>query len=156
LSEAFAEACAEFRKRGDADFKVLVIGIPRHLNSIAFEELYRIGKEALGNAFRHSRARNIEAELNYGKDGLRLLFRDDGVGIDAKILADGQRDRHWGLPGMQERAEKIGAQLDIWSRKDAGTEIEVRVPARVVYLSALKSWRVQLLGRLGFVKKGVL
>jgi signal transduction histidine kinase/ligand-binding sensor domain-containing protein len=156
LSEALAETGAELRKQSNANFTVLVIGEPRHLDSIAFEELYRIGREALGNAFRHSHARIIEAELNYGRDGLRLLFRDDGVGIDAKILTDGQRDDHWGLPGMQERAAKIGAQLDIWSRKDAGTEIEVRIPAKVAYLSAIKSWRVRLLSRLGFVKKGVL
>jgi signal transduction histidine kinase/ligand-binding sensor domain-containing protein len=148
LSEAFSEAGAELRKGGNANFKVLVIGEPRPLHSIVFEELYRIGREALGNAFRHSHAGTIEAELNYRNDGLRLLFRDDGDGIEASILSDGRRDKHWGLPGMRERAAKIGAHLEIWSRKGAGTEIEVRIPNSLAYRSALTGWRSHFFRRL--------
>jgi signal transduction histidine kinase len=100
---------------------------------VVCEEISRIGKEALINAFRHSAARVIEAELNYEPNELRVRFRDDGAGIDPNILKQGWREGHWGLPGMRERARKIGAHLDIWSRDGAGTEIELRVAANIAF-----------------------
>ncbi len=133
LSEAFSIAGAELRKLREVDFRVLVHGEARALHPIVFEEAYRLGKEALVNAFRHSQANLIEAELNYETTELRIRFRDNGVGIDAKVLTHGGRERHWGLPGMRERAQKIGAHLDFWSRKGAGTEIELRISAAVAY-----------------------
>jgi len=62
----------------------------------------------------------------------RLLVRDDGTGIDSKMLESGQ-DRHWGLVGMRERAERIGAQLHVLSRTSAGTEIELSVPGHLAF-----------------------
>jgi nitrate/nitrite-specific signal transduction histidine kinase len=62
-----------------------------------------------------------------------MRIRDDGVGIDSDILKQGCREGHWGFPGMRERAAKIGARLDIWSRAGAGTEIELRLAANVAY-----------------------
>jgi len=50
--------------------------------------------------------------------------RDDGIGVDPQILVHGRRAGHWGLPGMRERSEGLGGQLDVWSEKNAGTEIE--------------------------------
>lgn len=49
-----------------------------------------------------------------------------------KLLSAG-RDGHWGLPGMRERAEQIGARLDIWSEAGAGTEVDLRIPGSVAY-----------------------
>ncbi|HRH46201.1 MAG TPA: hypothetical protein PKY82_31445, partial [Pyrinomonadaceae bacterium] len=63
---------------------------------------------------------------------LRILVRDDGHGINEKFLNVG-RDGHWGLLGMRERAEKIGAQFKVWSRPDAGTEIELIVPSHIAF-----------------------
>jgi signal transduction histidine kinase len=56
------------------------------------------------------------------------------MGIDDGVLSRG-RTGHWGLSGMRERANKIGAQLNIWSNSGAGTEIELTVPANVAFLS---------------------
>ena len=133
LSEACMNVGTELRRSRDLDFKVLVQGEPKELHPLVFEEAYRICKEALGNAFQHSAARTIEAELNYEASGLRLRIRDDGVGIDRNILSEGGRENHWGLPGMRERARRIGAGLDLWSRNGAGTEVELRIPAAVAY-----------------------
>ena len=77
-------------------------------------------------------ATKIEAEITYGERLLRLRIRDDGKGIDPKLL-DAGRDGHWGLPGMRERAEQIGARLDIWSEVGAGTEVELSIPGSVAY-----------------------
>jgi DNA-binding NarL/FixJ family response regulator len=55
-----------------------------------------------------------------------MLVRDDGCGIDPAVLQAG-RDGHWGLSGMRERAERIGAHLQVMSHASAGTEIELSV-----------------------------
>jgi signal transduction histidine kinase len=151
LSEAFCGAEGELRKIRDADYKVIVHGEPRDLHPVVLQEAYRLGREALVNAFRHSHASSIEAELIYEPNGLRLRFRDDGVGVDQKILREGRRDNHWGLPGMRERAKKMGAHIEIWSRKGAGTEIEAWIPSSVAYLTTRKSlsarWLLVLFGK---------
>src|SRR6202011_1222086 len=79
------------------------------------DEIYRIGREMLRNAFRHSHAGRIEVEIRYGRDMFRLRIRDDGKGIDSGVLKEGTRTGHWGLPGMHERAKRIGGHLKIWS-----------------------------------------
>jgi len=106
------------------------------------DEVYHIGHEALVNAFRHAHASIIEVELEYGPKQLRMLVRDDGKGIDAQVLRGG-REGHWGIPGMRERAEEIGAKLKLWSREGAGTEVELSIPGRIAYevdSSSRRSW----------------
>jgi len=98
------------------------------------DEVYRIGREALTNAFRHSGAKNIEVALVYCTDELRVSVRDDGNGIDPQVLQNG-RAGHWGLAGMRERAEKIGAKLEVMSSRTTGTEVELRVPVRIAFES---------------------
>jgi signal transduction histidine kinase len=144
LSEAFAAAEVDLRTIRDIKYKVIVHGEPKALHPVVFEEVYRLGREALVNAFRHSNATVIEAELIYESQALRLRFRDDGIGIDPTILNQG-RANHWGLPGMRERAKKIGAYIEIWSRTGAGTEIEVRIPAPVAYATTKVGLRSRLL-----------
>jgi signal transduction histidine kinase len=97
------------------------------------DEIYRIAREALWNAFRHARARLIEAEIAYSRSMLQLRIRDDGIGIDQMVLDQGGRAGHWGLPGMHERAKRIGGRLDVWSRPGAGTEIELSIPGSIAY-----------------------
>jgi signal transduction histidine kinase/ligand-binding sensor domain-containing protein len=135
LPTAFADFGEGMRKGSSCDFRVVVNGTIRPLHPVVFEELFKIGKEALANAFRHSGAHLIEAELNYERSELRLRIRDDGTGIDPTIFRQGHRDGHFGLPGMRERAQKAGAHLDVWSRPGAGTEVELRIPAGVAYVS---------------------
>jgi signal transduction histidine kinase len=115
-----------------ATLRVSVEGTPRELHPIQRDEIYRIACEGLRNAFRHAQASKIEAEIAYGERLLRLRIRDDGKGIDTKLLGAG-RDGHWGLPGMRERAQQIGAQLEIWSEDGVGTEVELRIPGSVAY-----------------------
>ncbi len=94
--------------------------------------VYRIGREAIINACRHSRARDIETQVDYAPTELRVAVRDKGCGIDAHQLQWG-RNGHWGLKGMRERAEQIGARLRLWSDVALGTEVELRVPGRVAF-----------------------
>ena len=97
------------------------------------DEVYRIAREILRNAFHHAHASRIEAEIAYDRQFFRLRIRDNGKGIDRKVLEQGARQGHWGLPGVRERAKRIGARLKLWSEPGAGTEAELTVPARIAY-----------------------
>jgi signal transduction histidine kinase/ligand-binding sensor domain-containing protein len=139
LSQAIGAIGAELAKAQSNRFNLSVEGMPRSLDPMVREETIRIAHEALTNAFRHARATNIETEIIFHRAELRLRFRDDGCGIDAAILKEGRPD-HWGLRGMRERAKKIRASFEVWSRQGAGTEIELRVPARIAYLRNGPRW----------------
>ena len=115
-------------------YRVLVEGTPLPLQAAIHDEVYSIGREALVNAFRHSGASNIEVELEYTASRMRVLVRDNGRGINADVLRTG-RDGHWGLSGMRERAERIGAKFKIMSGPSAGTEVELSVPGHIVFQS---------------------
>ena len=134
LETAFTQAGQEFANERVKDCRVIVEGTPQQLHPIIRDEAYRIGREALANAFRHSGAAKIEIELDYSPRHLRILVRDDGAGIDPDVLNSG-REGHWGLAGMRERAESIGARLKVWSRTNAGTEVELLIPSHVAFVS---------------------
>ncbi|MGO9084631.1 MAG: two-component regulator propeller domain-containing protein [Candidatus Sulfotelmatobacter sp.] len=132
LGEAFSRVAQELAIRQDVDFRVVMEGLPRALHPVIRDEVYRIGRESLMNALLHSRASKIEVEVDYSSSDLRILVRDNGCGIDPQVVRAG-RDGHWGLPGMRERAEKVGAKLRVWSRAGAGTEVELTVPGHVAF-----------------------
>jgi len=113
-------------------FRVLVEGVPRAMRPTLQDEIYRIARESLRNAFRHAQAGHIETEITYG-ESLRLRFRDDGKGIDPIVVEHGGRSGHWGLPGIRERSKQIGAQLSVWSELGAGTEVELSIPGSIAY-----------------------
>jgi signal transduction histidine kinase len=117
-----------------ADFRVLVVGTERKLKAGLRDEVYSIGREAILNACRHSQATDIETEIEFRPAELRIVVRDNGCGIDPQDLQQG-RIGHWGLQGMRERAERIGARLRFWSRVALGTEIELCVPGRAAFES---------------------
>jgi signal transduction histidine kinase len=114
-------------------FQVITEGVARPIAPEVSKEIYRITREALRNAYYHARARNIEAEIRYEEKLLTVRIRDDGIGIDENCFEDSGHTEHFGLQGMRERATRIGAQLDIWSQRGSGTEIELRVPDTIAY-----------------------
>ena len=113
-------------------FRVMVKGASGNLHPILRDEVYRIAREAVRNAFHHAQAREIEAEITYSDKLLRVRIRDDGRGMDPAIAGEG-RSGHYGLPGMRERAKRIGGQLNVWSASGAGTEIELNIPGSIAY-----------------------
>lgn len=132
LERAFLRVPQELVVQRAVSFRVLVEGQVRTLHPLIRDDVYRIGREALVNAFRHSQAASIEVELEYADRELRVLVRDNGCGIDPQVLQSG-REGHWGLSGMRERAGRIGSRLKVWSDAAAGTEVELSVPARFAY-----------------------
>ena len=136
LAELLTQTGRELESGADANgnppiFRVIVEGERQTLSPVLQDEVYRIARELLRNAFQHARARHIEAEIRYDHHLLRVLIRDDGKGMDANVLKEGGQPGHWGLPGVRERAKQIGARLDFWSEAGAGTEVQLTIPISV-------------------------
>ncbi len=110
--------------------RLFVQGKARTLNPAIQEQLFLIGREAVMNALRHSKASKIEVEVQYLGDLIHMFVRDDGRGINPEAVRQ-DSDSHWGLRGMRERAQKIAARLDIWSRPGAGTEVRIVAPVDI-------------------------
>src|SRR6516165_6934116 len=132
-------------------FGIQVEGASRDLHSLLRDDVFRIAGEALRNAFLHAQASRIEVEIHYDERQLRVRIRDDGKGIDSQIASDKGRPGHWGLHGMHERAKLVGSNLEVWSKPDSGTEIELTIPASTAYDTSTqrRSW----LSRKGTVVK---
>jgi signal transduction histidine kinase/ligand-binding sensor domain-containing protein len=132
LVQSLSRVPQELGLKEAADLRIIVDGKPRRLRALIRDEVYRISREALVNAFQHAQATEIEVEIEFAASALRVLIRDDGRGIDPEVLRAG-REGHWGLSGMRERAEGMGARLKVWSRQRAGTEIELSVPGEIAF-----------------------
>ena len=135
-------------ENGDkATLRVEVQGTQRVLHPIVRDEIFRIAGEALRNAVRHASARQIEVEIRYDERQMRLRVRDDGIGIDPAVLRAEGRAGHFGLRGMRERSKLAGGKLTVWSGLDAGTEVELTIPASHAYAAASRprSWLAEKL-----------
>jgi signal transduction histidine kinase len=125
--------------------EVDVEGGPRQLNPVVRDEAYRIAGEALRNAFQHARAQRITVEIRYDRRRFLLRVRDDGHGISEETIRQGHAG-HFGLHGMRERAEVVGGQLEVWSKLDSGTQVELRIPGAIAYGAPVqRSWFWNLL-----------
>src|SRR5215813_9258309 len=127
LVKALTGVQQELPARQDIDFRVRVAGRQQPLTPLIGLETYRIGREALLNAFCHSGAKRVECELEYADHDLQMRVRDNGTGIDPQVLHNG-RAGHFGFLGMRERAARIGGVLNISSRSDGGTEVQLWIP----------------------------
>jgi signal transduction histidine kinase len=134
LETALSRVREEFDIDEKAAYRVVAQGAARPLRPMIRDEVYRIAREAVVNAFLHAKADNIEVEVEYANRFLRVLVRDDGCGMDPQVLDTG-REGHWGLPGMRERSENIGGSLKLRSRIGAGTEVEITVPSSLSFES---------------------
>lgn len=132
LKSLIESVAANFNSVRSLDFTVERTGGSHVLQSHVVDEIFCIAREALTNAFRHSEASRIAIELDYQKGEFRMSCRDNGRGFDA-IAHTNVTNGHWGLRGMAERAERIGANFGCTSEANRGTEIQVRVPARFAY-----------------------
>jgi len=86
--------------------------------------LYRVAQEALSNVARHARATQVRVALQLTRGHLTLTIADDGRGFDVATVNGG----HYGLKGLRERAELVGASLDIVSAQPHGTTLTLSAP----------------------------
>jgi signal transduction histidine kinase/ligand-binding sensor domain-containing protein len=147
LEEALLRLRGEFAIPSSIDFRVVTEGEPRALRLLARDEVYLVAREAVINAFRHSKANAIEVKVDYISRNLRLSVRDNGCGIDEELLKSG-RQGHWGLMNMRERAERMGGRLKVSSRTNAGTVVRLWIPGKLAFERASSnpfwSWLTRL------------
>lgn len=143
LEEMLSRIPEEFRTQEPIDFRIFFEGEAEPMHAVIREEVSRIAREAVINAFRHARASKIYVEIKYGIRNLAIIVRDNGCGIDQEVLEKG-REGHYGLSSMRERAEKLGSKVVVMSRAGAGTEVQVSIPAKVAFVSTATNgwWRL--------------
>src|SRR5690606_36187028 len=111
--------------------RIVIEGKPRRLDPVVAAEISRIAREALLNIAHHAHSPHAEIALGFERKHLALRVRDYGVGMPSHILARGRKEGHYGLPGMRERAERIGGTLTINTSTGEGTELTIVMPAKL-------------------------
>jgi signal transduction histidine kinase/ligand-binding sensor domain-containing protein len=150
LSGSLAEFGRSFTEHSATAFRLTLRGTPCPLNPALKAALVRIARESIANAFLHAEASNIEAEVIYETNALRLRVSDDGKGIAPEILQSGLAG-HWGLANIRQDAHKIGAQILIRSAPGAGTSVELSIASALVYArprtGRMRAWARSLMQR---------
>ncbi len=127
LEQAFSDLVHEVTPERGIRLRIFIDGKRRALRPAIQEQLFLIGREAVVNALRHSKATKIEVEVQYLRRSVSMFVRDNGCGINPDVVQK-ESDSYWGLREMRDRADTIGAQFGIWSRPGAGTEVRITVP----------------------------
>ena len=127
LGAAFSIIGQEISVGPQVRFRIVLEGRSQLLHPVVYEHAYRIGREALLNAFRHSQASRIDLHLEYTSTGLCMAVRDNGKGISTELLRKGCDGLSW----MKGLSERIGAKLKLLSRLSAGTEILLSIPSHI-------------------------
>lgn len=139
LGTAFCLFAQETGKQRQIKLRVVMEGKSQLLDPLVYEHAYKIGREALLNAFRHSQATRIDLHLAYTSNGLSLTIRDNGQGISADSVHLGCNGLSW----MKSLAERIGATLKLLSRVRAGTEVFLSIPGQVAFPAETKDrWQL--------------
>lgn len=125
LPDALEEAARRVADGVEVAFDVS--GKPRALAPAAEDTIFRVGQEATLNAVKHASPTKISVKLAYKTRDVTLTVSDDGRGFRVEQAFRAYAGR-WGLLGMRERAERIGATLAIRSAPGRGTKVELRVP----------------------------
>jgi PAS domain S-box-containing protein len=117
-------------KRAGVQAELRVVGVEGMVDAewlplTVQQELYHIAQEALNNSLKHAKARNLQVSLQLKHDTVRLEVLDDGTGFDPTTA---EARGGLGLPGMRERVQRIGGQLQIASAPGQGTTVRVEVP----------------------------
>jgi signal transduction histidine kinase/ligand-binding sensor domain-containing protein len=131
LAAALRDAAESGRIGSSVKVAFVLNGTSRDMHPIVREEIYRIGCEAINNACVHSGGSVVTIELTYTHDVL-LSVRDNGKGIEEGFLRFG-KDGHFGIRGMRERADRVGAKLSLKTTPDGGTEVTLLVPGSVLF-----------------------
>lgn len=124
-------------------FHITTEGKPRNILPSAFDEILDIAREAIRNAFLHAGATHVETHVAYTKRALQIRVADNGRGFDERTAKAAADTGHWGIVGMHERAERLGAKLVRQTVKPHGTEWLLRVPCRAAYRADLRDTPVR-------------
>ena len=133
MEEAIARFGTELFKDEAISLSITSAGSPRAITLWVADDVYRICREALMNAFLHADATAIEVQIDYDPAEFRLRLTDDGRGIEAVIRETGPKPGHFGLQGMRARALRHGGKLTISGGGGTGTEVALSIPCAAAY-----------------------
>jgi signal transduction histidine kinase len=136
LVKSFSQSANELARDTGTVVDVIVEGRERPLNAATGNDVLQVGRQAITNAFQHAHASEIHVLLSYGERELRIRVQDNGRGISEETL-NLRRPGHYGIAGMRERAERLGGSISIRSRVGEGTEVNLSVPAHLLYQDGL-------------------
>jgi signal transduction histidine kinase/ligand-binding sensor domain-containing protein len=131
LADALRRAMEESRLYAPIEMSFSVVGDAKEMHPVVRDEIYRLGYEAIRNAYKHSKGNRLDVELKYGQD-LAICVHDNGVGFDLDAAERG-KEEHFGLQGMRERVARIGGELTLVSSAKSGTSITVIVPGNLAF-----------------------
>jgi len=134
LEPAIRELAEDLAARSEMQFELKANGTQRSLDAEVMDEVYFIAREALTNSFRHSEASQVVVALEYGPDRFTVECRDNGCGFVLQQFQKEQTNGHWGIRGMSERAQRIGADFNLKSAPGEGVCVSIAVPAARAYL----------------------
>jgi signal transduction histidine kinase len=127
LGSALKRLAGELGDGESPQVTVTVGGSAHRFPSSTEHHLLRIGQEAITNAIKHGRAHHIQVMLEYADKGLVLTIKDDGGGFIPEKALNVAREGHFGLQGLRDRAQKIGAELKILSEPGHGASVVIRL-----------------------------
>jgi len=144
-----------FAANSTTQFIAQLEGTAKPLHPIVREEVYRIATEAISNAFTHAQSPMVRLQMSFDRSLLTVQVLDDGIGIVREAVDQAGDSHRFGLLGMRERAQEIGAALEILTRPGAGTEVRLRISGHRAYrlpstTTVLEAW---LSGRLQAVRR---
>lgn len=125
LAEALQGILRQLTDGTEIQGQFAVTGQTRRLAPAVENNLLRVGQEAISNAVKHSRAKNISVTLDFKSDEAGLTVHDDGSGFDPAHPPAGT---HFGMIGQRERTTQMGGKLEVNSAPSQGTEVKVRIP----------------------------
>jgi len=125
LPRAIKEVLTPTATEANIKLELTVKGSLGRLDAPLESDLLRVAQEAVANAIHHASPRKIEITLDYAPDSVTLTIQDDGCGFD---VSSAPPRGHFGLLGMQERANQHHARLIIESRPGNGTKVSLETP----------------------------
>jgi signal transduction histidine kinase len=127
LAGALLESARQATQAAGIKVELQTKGAAQPLPEVVEENLLRIGQEALTNVVKHSRATQVNIQLEFEAQRVLLQLQDNGIGFDLHTC-DGPSNGHFGLLGMSERAKRIGGRFVPISAPGSGTIVRVEVP----------------------------
>jgi PAS domain S-box-containing protein len=122
ISSALKRLVRKLSAESSMDIALSVVGQSQPMSSDVETNLLRIAQEALTNAMKHSGGDEISVKLDLAGDVIKLMIEDNGHGFDPHVST---LSRGFGLISMQERADRIGADLTILTKPGAGTKLHL-------------------------------
>jgi signal transduction histidine kinase/ligand-binding sensor domain-containing protein len=119
--------------------EVVTRGMPQPITNDVYQQLVDIAREAVRNAIQHANCRCVLVTVEYHSNSIVLAVADDGCGIPPALLRVDLPAGHYGILGMQERAQQMGATFFLGPNGTTGAKVSVHVPAAIAFADVART-----------------